>query len=159
MRKNIFLLLIIFCYNITTAQNIQRVKIKDVVNMIDTAQSPLLVNFWATWCAPCVKEIPWFEKAVAAYKDQNVTLVLVSLDFKTAYPKDLAAFVKKNNYVSKVIWLDETNADFFCPLIDPNWDGNIPVTIFVNNKKKYRQFLNQQIPEARLELELKKLVE
>jgi hypothetical protein len=96
---------------------------------------------------------------VAEYKDQHVTLVLVSLDFKSAFPKELTAFVKKHNYTSTIVWLDETDADFFCPLIDKNWNGNIPVTIMVNNKKKYRQFFNQQLPEARLELEIKKLVE
>jgi hypothetical protein len=69
------------------------------------------------------------------------------------------AFVKKHNYTSTIVWLDETDADFFCPLIDKNWNGNIPVTIMVNNKKKYRQFFNQQLPEARLQLEIKKLVE
>ncbi|HPH22860.1 MAG TPA: TlpA disulfide reductase family protein [Chitinophagaceae bacterium] len=159
MKKIIFIICILAFAKASNAQEIKRVKIKDVVNMIDTAQSPILINFWATWCAPCVKEIPWFEKVVAEYKDQHVTLVLVSLDFKSAFPKELMAFVKKHNYTSTIVWLDETDADFFCPLIDKNWNGNIPVTIMVNNKKKYRQFFNQQLPEARLQLEIKKLVE
>jgi thiol-disulfide isomerase/thioredoxin len=141
------------------AQPIKKVKIKDVVNIIDTTQGPLVVNFWASWCQPCVHEIPWFEKSIAELKDKNIQLVLVSLDFRSSYPKELNEFVKKHGYTSKIVWLEETNADYFCPLIDKGWDGNIPVTIMVNHKKNYRQFFSEQIPEAKLKLELQKLIE
>jgi thiol-disulfide isomerase/thioredoxin len=127
--------------------------------MIDTSTSPLIVNFWASWCQPCIHEIPWFEKAVAEVKEKNVKIVLVSLDFATDYNnKTLQQFVKKNGYQSKVVWLDETNADKFCPKIDSSWDGSIPVTLMVNNKKKYRQFYEFQLKEDRFKLELDKLV-
>ena len=141
------------------AQEIPKMKIADVVKMIDTSTVPLVINFWATWCGPCVREIPWFEKTVAEFRDQKVRLVLVSLDFADDYPKGIAAFVKKNGYKSDIVWLNETNADLFCPPIDKSWDGAIPVTLMVNNKKKYRQFYGQQLPEQKLLLELKKLVE
>lgn len=159
MKKLILFLFFIAVVNFTFAQAIKKVKIKDVVNMIDTTQHPLVVNFWASWCQPCVHEIPWFEKAVAELKDKNVELILVSLDFRTSYPKELLSFVNKKGYISKVVWLDETNADYFCPLIDEKWDGNIPVTIMINGKKNYRKFFSEQIPEAKLKLELQKLVE
>ena len=92
-------------------------------------------------------------------KDKNIQLILVSLDFKTAYPKDVTNFVIKKKYKSTIFWLNETDASFYCPLIDKDWNGNIPVTIMVNNKKKYKQFYDSQLPEARLKLELQKLVE
>jgi thiol-disulfide isomerase/thioredoxin len=158
MKKLAILFLVVMITTAVQSQEIQKVKIKDLVKIIDTSSVPLVVNFWASWCAPCIKEIPWFEKSVAAFKDQKVKLILVSLDFAEDYPKGIAAFAKKNNYQSKIVWLDETNADEFCPKIDEKWDGAIPVTLMVNKKRQYRQFFAQQLPEQRLVQELQKLV-
>jgi thiol-disulfide isomerase/thioredoxin len=160
MKKSfIFIFIITFLFNSASAQTIKKVSMKEVVQMIDSSKIPMVINFWASWCKPCVQEIPWFEKAIATFKNKNIQLVLVSLDFKSDYPNTLTQFVKKKGFSSKVLWLNETNADYFCPLIDSSWSGNIPATLMVNHAKKYRQFFDQQIPEARLMLELNRLVQ
>ena len=160
MKKLLCSLLFVFAGFSSFSQEIKKVKIEDVVKMIDTSTTPLVINFWASWCQPCVHEIPWFEKITAEYKTQGVKLVLVSLDFTADYKnKVLHQFVKKNNYTSQVVWLDETNADKFCPLIDSSWGGSIPVTLMVNNQKKYRRFYEFQLKEERFKMELDKLVE
>jgi thiol-disulfide isomerase/thioredoxin len=157
--KKIVLILVLVCLQYAGGgQEIKRLKIDQLVKMIDTSSVPLVVNFWATWCGPCIREIPWFEKAVAAY-GKKVKLLLVSIDFAEDYPKGLRAFVQTNKYTSQVVWLNETNADLFCPKIDPSWDGAIPATFMVNNKTKYRQFFGQQLPEEKFKLELARLVE
>jgi thiol-disulfide isomerase/thioredoxin len=157
MRKIFFVFLVVLCARQTvSAQQIKKIKIAELVKMIDTSSTPLIVSFWASWCAPCIKEIPWFEKNVAA-SDKKVRLVLVSIDFADDYPKTIADFVKKNGYRSEILWLNETNADEFCPKIDKSWDGAIPATVMVNNKNHYRQFFGQQLPEERFKLELAKL--
>jgi len=159
MKKIITLLVLLVAFSQTQAQTqqIRKVKINELLKIIDTTSVPLVVNFWASWCAPCIKEIPWFEKSVAAFSDQQVKLILVSLDFEEDYPKGIADFAKKNKYSSTIVWLNETNADEFCPKIDQQWDGAIPVTLMVNKKKGYRKFFAQQLPEERLLLELKAL--
>ncbi|SDX42087.1 AhpC/TSA family protein [Hydrobacter penzbergensis] len=143
----------------TEAQSIPKMKIGELLKMVDTSSAPTVFNFWASWCGPCVHEIPWFEKQVAAFKSKGVKLILVSLDFPDDYPKAIAAFAQKQHYHSSIIWLDEQDPNVFCPMIDKSWDGTIPVTLMVNNKKHYRQFFNHQLPETRLVLELKKLTE
>lgn len=158
--KRLLLILCIAIFSQTAeAQTIRKVKIYDVLKMMDTATTPLVVNFWASWCKPCIQEIPWFEKSVAALKDKKVKLVLVSLDFQEDYPKAIQEFAKKNGYQSKIVWLDETDADYFCPKIDISWQGAIPATVLVNNKKKFRKFYGQQLPEEKLKLALQEMLE
>lgn len=160
MKKAIILFAILFLASVSFSQEIKKVKIDELVTMIDTSSTPIIVNFWASWCQPCVHEIPWFEKAVAELKDKHVKVLLVSLDFANDYKnKVLQKFVKEQGYTSSVVWLDETNADKFCPKIDSAWDGSIPVTLMVNNKTKYRQFFEFQLKEERFKLELAKLIE
>jgi thiol-disulfide isomerase/thioredoxin len=142
-----------------TSTAIPKLKIDELVKMIDTSSQPLIINFWATWCKPCTHEIPWFEETVAEFKDKNVKLILVSLDFKEDYPNKLKQFVAKQKYQSQVVWLNETNADVFCPQIDSLWGGSIPSTLMINKKKNYRQFFEHQIKEERFRLEVQKLVE
>jgi len=159
MKKILTILFIVIAVQTLSAQNIKKLKIGELQKMIDTTTVPLVVNFWATWCAPCIHEIPWFEKNVASFADKKVRLVLVSIDFPGEYPKGITDFVAKNRYTSKIIWLNETDSDMFCPKIDKSWDGSIPVTLMVNNAKHYRQFYKQQLPEPKLVQELQKLVE
>lgn len=159
MKKLLFLLGFLMVQQLVSAQEIKKLKMDELIKMIDSSKTPLVINFWASWCGPCVREIPWFEKNVAAMADKKIKLVLVSIDFQDDYPKNIQAFAKKNGYHSEIIWLNETNAEEFCPKIDKSWDGSIPVTLMVNNKKNYRQFFAHQLPEERLALELKKLAE
>ncbi len=142
---------------ISATGTIKKVSAKDVKAIMDTTAGPLIINFWASWCGPCIREIPWFDSIISK-KNSRVKIVLVSLDFATEYPKKLTAFVKKQGYKGEIVFLNETNADYFIPAIDKKWTGEIPASIFINNSKKYYRLFNQQLPAKRFELELEKLV-
>ena len=82
----------------------------------------------------------------------------MSLDFASDYPAKISAFIKKNKYNASFYWLDETNADHFCPQVDKKWSGSIPATLFVNKRNGYRKFYERQLTHPQLEIEMKGLV-
>ena len=102
-----------------------------------------IVNFWATWCAPCIKELPYFEALNEVYKDQKVKVVLVSLDFDKYIDKSLIPFLNKRKIKSEVVVLLDGKTSKWIDKVDPRWSGAIPITIFYNKEEKLffeRQF-------------------
>jgi|TARA_B110000259_G_scaffold168534_1_gene197687 thiol-disulfide isomerase/thioredoxin len=111
-----------------------------------------IVNFWATWCAPCVKELPHFESIQENYKE-DVEVILVSLDFPRQYESKLKPFIEKHQLKSKVIVLDDPDMNSWISKVDANWDGAIPVTLIYNTSK--RSFYDRTFSYNELESELK----
>lgn len=131
----------------------------DVVNSFSSNNdTTYVINFWATFCKPCNEEIPDFIRITDKYKKQKVKLLLVSLDLPAYYPGKIAAFVKKYKYNTNHAWLNETNADVFCPMIDAKWSGAIPATIIVNNNTGYKKFTEDQISAEDFEKQLKEAI-
>ena len=115
-----------------------------------------VVNFWATWCAPCIKEIPHFEKLNANYKNKNVEVLLVSLDFPFNYDKKLKPYIKKHKLQSKVVVLDDPDMNSWMSKVSEEWTGAIPVTIIYNKEK--RQFYERTFTYNELENEVKQFL-
>ncbi|HET9430333.1 MAG TPA: TlpA disulfide reductase family protein [Chitinophagaceae bacterium] len=128
-------------------QEISRVKITDLEKIIAESRTPLVITFWATFCLPCIEEIPYFHAEIKKHKKDSVRLLLVSLDMEEFYPSRIRTFAVKQKFTAPILWLDESNADYFCPKIDPAWSGAIPATLFVNNGNGYRKFIEDQISE------------
>jgi len=112
-----------------------------------------IVNFWATWCAPCVKELPEFEELYHNYKDQNVELLLISLDFPHQYESKLKPFMVKHDIQGKVLCLDDAAMNVWIPKVNDTWDGGLPATLIYNKDK--REFFYRTFTYDELETELK----
>lgn len=154
--KSILLLLLFTGIVSAKAQTIPAWKVTMLQDYIATSDSVLVINFWATFCKPCNEEIPYFQTITNTYKEQKVKLLLVSLDLKEEYPNKIKAFAAKNNYTNQIVWLNETNADYFCPKVDKTWMGGIPSTLIINPKTGYRKFFEVQLKPEVFERELKK---
>jgi thiol-disulfide isomerase/thioredoxin len=141
------------------AQQVKSIRITDLEKMIAESSTPLVVNFWATYCRPCIAEMPHFEKLAEKYKSKGLTLVFVSLDMREDYPAKVDSFIIKRKIKNRVVWLDETDADYFCPKVDPKWSGAIPATLFIDAKRGYRHFVEEELSEEELEKEIMAILE
>ena len=92
-----------------------------------------VVNFWATWCAPCVKELPYFEKLNS--ENKSVKVVLVSLDFKNQYEAKLLPFLKTRKINSEVVLLTDKDYNTWLPIVNKDWSGSIPATLIIKDGK------------------------
>ncbi|MEL0457578.1 redoxin domain-containing protein [Flavobacteriaceae bacterium SZ-1-7] len=111
-----------------------------------------VINFWATWCAPCVKELPYFERLNAEFKDDGMEVILVSLDFPHLYENKLKPFIKERNLKSKVVALDDPDMNTWIPKVSESWTGAIPATIIYRND--HRKFYEQSFDFEELKTEL-----
>jgi thiol-disulfide isomerase/thioredoxin len=159
MKRIITFIAVLFFISPLYSQEIKKVKIDELAKIIAETKTPLVVNFFATWCKPCLEELPFFLEEYNNHRKDSLQFLLVSLDFKDEFQVKVAQFVQKRKINAPVIWLDETNADVFCPKVDSSWSGAIPASLFVNNKTGYRSFYQEQITPARLKKEIMAILE
>lgn len=115
-----------------------------------------VVNFWATWCKPCIKELPYFEEVNANYDKKDVEVLLISLDFPQQFEKRLIPYINENNLKSKIIALDDPDMNRWIPMVDESWTGAIPATIIYTKNK--RQFYERSFTYEELESEIKQFL-
>lgn len=137
--------LVVFCIGLSTinskAQTIPVVKFSALQPLLSTTNDTLyVVNFWATWCKPCIEEMPYFAEAEKSLSGQKVKFIMVSLDFPKMLDSRLKPFLKKNKVPGQVILLDDPNSNSWIPKVNEDWDGAIPVTLIFNKEK--RRFIN-----------------
>lgn len=137
MKNFIKIFTILLCCTVFKAQQkeVSALKYEDLEKRIQQEKDKLLVvNFWSTTCAPCVKELPHFIEVNNEYAgNPKFKMILVSLD-RLADKERVLKFIKNKNLTAEVILLDDIKRmNTWIPRFEKNWDGNIPVTLLYKN--------------------------
>lgn len=150
MRNTLLLLALLFC-SAAHAQKAEIIKLGQLQELINSKTDNIkIINFWATWCAPCVKELPLFEKLGQERTDVKITLVSMDIDLDPN-PEKIYKFVERKKIQSQVLILDEKDPNSWIEKIEKNWSGALPATIVINGKTGQRKFVEKELHEGDLE--------
>ena len=127
------------------------VKLPELEKIIKTESDQIqVINFWATWCGPCVKEMPLIENVARQRTDARITLVSLDLELD-ANPEKVFRFVERKGIQSTVLILDEQDANSWIDKIEKQWNGSLPATLVINTKSKQRAFVGRELKDGELE--------
>jgi len=145
------LVLLLAALPTTRAQDVKVIKFKELQQLRRQPHDTLyVVNFWATWCKPCIKELPYFETANTQYKGRPVRVVLVSMDAAEDLEKRVKPFVQRRGIQSDVVLLDEVDGNTWIDKLEPKWSGAIPATMLFNNKRRQYEFKEGEMTQEEL---------
>lgn len=157
MKNLLVVLFTLFIHATLYSQNVRVIKITELEKRIrNNSDTTYIVNFWATWCVPCVQELPDIDSIHSTFIKEKVKVLLVSLDFKEDLKIKLIPFIATKKIKSEVLLLDELNANYFIPRVSNNWSGAIPATLIVNNQKKSNLFFEKKLNYDFLKAEIEK---
>lgn len=136
--------------NIAEAQKATVIKFDGLQKILDTKADQIQVlNFWATWCAPCIKELPLLEK-LNTDNDLNVKITLINLDYVNKVEK-VNEFIARKNIRSEVLLLDEVDYNSWIDRVEKGWSGAIPATLVFDPKTGKRRFVEKELKPGELE--------
>jgi len=158
MRLYLSMLITLFTILPAFSQSPRIIKITDLITRThNNTDTTYIINFWATWCAPCVKELPDFDSINNAYANKKVKVLLVTMDFKEDISTKVIPFIKNKKVKSEVMLLDETNGNYFIPKVFEEWSGALPATLIVNNKYNIKHFFEKKLNYDFLKTEIESI--
>ena len=95
-----------------------------------------LINFWATTCPPCLKELPLFDELSNNLKGEKVKIMLICIDDKKRIDKYVKPYLEKLNIRNDVISLVDENFNIWTGKVNPEWYGALPYTVIYKNDIK-----------------------
>lgn len=138
-------------------QAVEKIRIPELEKILNMPGDKLyVVNFWATWCAPCIKEFPVFEKISGEFNKNEVEFIMISLDFPGDLESKLIPFLKKNQTSLNVKVMMDVDYNAWIDKVDKSWQGQIPATLIFNNDKKQRYFKSGEVDDSGLRNVIKK---
>ncbi len=138
--------------------NVQAQQIKTVtpewIDGIHASKSDTLyiINFWATWCKPCVEELPYFEQLADTCTNKKVKIYLVTTDMRKDIATRVTDFIKAKKLTQQVLFINELNADKWINKVSEEWSGAIPATLMIKGDIGYKHFKEGELTFEELQL-------
>ena len=131
-------------------------KIENIFNKDN--DTTYLINFWATTCPPCLKELPLFEELKIKYSKEKLKIYLINIDDEERYEKTVVPYVEKLKLKNKVYALVDNDYSSWTGKINQEWYGALPYTmIYKGDKRKF--FFGAFKNEQDLEKEIKEMLQ
>ena len=145
-----YFVVLLFCISIISCQ--QEKQIQTTVELIDSTvfqkildenhDNILVVNVWATWCVPCVKEMPDLNRLANEYKDKKVKIISISIDYADEIESKIIPFIQKHKINFPVYVNNFENDEKFINYLNLEWSGAIPATFIYDKKGNQKKFLS-----------------
>jgi thiol-disulfide isomerase/thioredoxin len=136
--------------SILAAQSYLKVNASQLEELLKQKNDTTYVfNFFASWCAPCIQELPELKAFAQEHAGEKVRLIFVSLDFEEDAEEALIPLLRKFEIIQPV-WLLTETGNRWITRIDKQWNGSIPATMVFNNQHKMRVFVTQRVNRAML---------
>jgi len=141
----------------SNGQEMESIKLADFQKILQTPNEKVLViNFWATWCAPCIKELPLLENL--HQQNTGVQVLLVSMDYDLDPDiEKVVRFQNRKKLQARILFLTENDPNAWIDKIDKRWSGALPATLVINTKTKKRELVQGELAEGQLEELIKKV--
>lgn len=140
-----FFLVVICLISLTGRSQVRLLDLQDFDQRLANGKdTTYVVNFWATWCAPCVAELPHFERLQREGASSPLKVILISVDSKAKIRQLVEPFVEKHGIRSEVFVFEEPDQQTFIDHVDKRWSGSVPATLFVNASASRRDFYERE---------------
>lgn len=118
------------------AAELKTLSVEEIRPLLEEQQGKVVVvSFWATWCVPCVEEMPELAKFYEAYRDKGVTFLSLSVDTPAAFEEGkVAAFVQKHELPFPVWVVTERDPAAVSSVMKADWGGTLPATFVYDSK-------------------------
>ena len=145
MRITFVLFLLLHLTPNTVFAQVSPVTLTELTRTMEASGDTMLViNFWATWCSPCIEELPYFEMLHKNSNNKPIRVILVSLDFRSQLDSKVKLFFNKHGYTAQALLLDESDANAYIDRIHPEWSGAIPATLVLQPSSGRRAFYERK---------------
>ena len=138
------------------SQSIPEIDREDISALVrKSSDTTYVINFWATWCSPCVREIVHFEELHRKSEGDPVQVILVSLDFPNQKERRVIPFLEEKEITAPVLLVSDMDYNGWIDLVDPTWSGALPATLIYKGGK--RVFLEKEVTMVELNEHVKQI--